>query len=95
MEAMRLTAHGAPLLGVVIFAVLLAGAVRNVLSSGARRWAWALPLGVLIGAAAPLWLPGLVPWNIVVAVPLIALGWYTIRGYRAGSLPRPTRSAGR
>ncbi|SEP08447.1 hypothetical protein SAMN05216267_10953 [Actinacidiphila rubida] len=95
MEAMKLTAHGAPVLGVVMLAMLFVTAVWDVMFSGARLRAWTEPLGVLVGGAAPLWLPGLVPWNIVVGAPLIAIVWYTSRGYRSGSLPRHTRSAGR
>lgn len=95
MEAMKLTAHGAPMVGVLVLAVFFVAAVWDALSSGARSRALTEPLGVLVGGAAPLWLPSLVPWNIVVGVPLIAVGWYTSRGYRSGSLPRQTQGAGR
>jgi hypothetical protein len=88
MEATKLTAGGAPILGMVFVALFFVAAIWDALSSGATIWALAEPFGVLVVGVGPVWLPSLVPWNLAIGVPLIAIGGYVIKGYRSGSLPR-------
>lgn len=99
MEAMKLTADGAPMLGTVVVGVLFVAALWHAVSSAATIRALTEPLGVLVVGAGPLWLPGLVPWNLVAGVPLIAIGGYASKGYRwispvrtTGHPRRPRRS---
>jgi hypothetical protein len=88
MEAMKMTGSGVPILGIVVVALFFVAALWDALSSGATFWALGEPIGVLVVGVGLVWLPSLVPWNIAVGVPLIAIGGYVIKGYRWGFLPR-------
>jgi hypothetical protein len=92
MEALQLTAGGAPVLLIGALAVGIAVATWHALFSGGPFWVLTEPLGVLLLGVGLIWLPSLLPLAIGLFIPLFVIGGSVSRGYRRGYLPRQPRS---
>jgi hypothetical protein len=91
VEALKVTAGGAPVLGIGMLVVCVAATSWDALSSGAPLWALVEPIGVLQFGIGVIWFPGLQALFMSTGLVLFLVGSFLSGGYRKGYLPRQPR----